>query len=162
MEVSIFIIAYFVLGCAVAVVLFLVKKAGRSRVVSPVNGSVDQNCERLYQRFFDDGLQIEEYEPLDGRQLKVVLDHPSKVRFWCTGIILLAIGILLGIVWFMFGRDTFSITLKEEHGFVCAIFESNSKHASKVWQKINFKLSTEMLEKLDKPPDGVETTVEVV
>jgi hypothetical protein len=158
-EVSIFIKIFFGIGLVIATVMFLVKRAGHSRVVSPMNGGLNQNYDLLYQRLSDEGFEIEEFEPLDGRQLNVFLDHPRKSHFLFIGVFLLVIGILPGIVWFIFGRDKFSITLREKLGFVHSVFESNSKYASKAWQKVNLRLT---MEKLGPPPENLQTTVEVI
>lgn len=159
-DVSIYIKIYFLAGLVVATALFFISKAKSDRFVSPINGSVDQNYDRLFREFSDAGFRIEECEPLAGRQLIVFFNHPGKLYFISMGFILLLAGIFPGIVWFHRGRDKLSITLKEESGFVRYVFETNNnKYAGRIWQKINLKFTKELL---GSPPNDLQTTARVV
>ena len=159
-DLSIFIKAYGGVGFIFAMGLSLIKKAKRERSVWPINGSVNENYDRFYQEFSDAGFKIEEYEPLEGKQLNVFLDHPGKFYFVFTGFILLMLGMLPGLIWFISGRDKLSITLKENAGFVQYIFETNnSKYAGKVWQKIILKYTNDLL---GRSPRDLETTVDII
>jgi len=150
---------FFGAGIVVAFILFLIKWTGRRRVVSPINGDRDKNYDFFYNIFSDKGFVIDEYEPLDGRQMNVFLNHPRIGLFVLIGVMLLLIGVFPGIVWFIFGRDKFSITFKENTGFVLYVLESNSRYAGKVWGKIIFRINLKSIETL---PDNLETTVEII
>jgi hypothetical protein len=89
---SILLKLYLGLSCLVTLWVFLVKKARRERAVSPINGSVDQNFNRFYREFSQRGYTLEEYDPLEGRQLKVFFNHPGRVYFILMGLILLMMG----------------------------------------------------------------------
>jgi len=159
-DVSIFIKAYGGVGCIVAIGLFFLKKAKRERSVWPINGSINQNYDRFYKEFSNAGFKIEEYESLDGKQLHVFLDHPGKSYFVLMGFILLMVGILPGIIWFILGRDRLSITLKENAGFVQYIFETNNgKYAGKVWQRIGLQHTKDLM---GTSPGDLETTVDIL
>ena len=104
------------------------------------------------------GYRIEEYEPLDGRRLKIFFNHPSKVGFIIMGLILVMMGLVPGLIWFYVGRDWLSLTLKESSGFVLYIYETNNiKYAGKIWQKMNLKYTKELLSDV---PDDLETIIE--
>ena len=160
-EVDPYINIYFVTGFTIGALLFYIKKTGRNRSVSPVNSSVEYLYNWLYRTFSDKGFRIEEYELIDGKRLTVFLDHPSMGRFILIGTVLLAIGIFPGIVWFAFGRDRLSFSLRQESTFLALTLESSSRYASKVWEKINLKWTIHMLD-LDTPPPDLETTIEFV
>ena len=157
---SIFIKAYGSVGCIVAIGLFLLKKTKREKSVWPINGSMNENYDRFYKEFSDAGFKIEEYEPLEGKQLNVFLDHPKKSYFILMGFILFMVGIFPGILWFILGRDRLSITFKENAGFVQYIFDTNnSKYAGKVWQRIILKHTKDLL---DTTPKDMETTIDII
>jgi len=104
------------------------------------------------------GYTIEEYELLDGRQLKIFFNHPSKGYFIIIGLILFLMGILPGLIWFIVGRDWLSLTLKESAGFVLYVYETNNiKYTGRVWQKINLNYTKGLLG--DAPKD-LETIIE--
>ncbi len=63
--VHIFIKIFFGLGSVAAIVLFLIKWTGRERSVCPINGGLNKNHDRLYERFSDEGFAVEEYKLLD-------------------------------------------------------------------------------------------------
>lgn len=139
-EVPFFIKTYLAFGCLIGLGLFFIKKAKRERSVWPINGSEGQNYDLFYQEFRNEGFIVEEYEPLEGRQLNVFLNHPGVFYFAFRGSILLLAGIFPGILWFILGRDRLSVTFKEDAGFVQYIFESNNgKYAGNVWQRIHFR-----------------------
>ena len=155
-----YIKVYFGSGCVVATGLFFIKKARSVRSVSPINGSVDANYERLFREFSDAGFRIEEFEPIGGRQMIVFFNRPGRLFFISIGIILLLAGIFPGLIWFITGRDRLSLTLKEEGGYVHYIFETNNKnYAGKIWFKINLKHTKELI---GPTPEGQETTVRIV
>ena len=145
--ISVYIKVYFGSGCVVAFGLFYIKKARSVRSVSPINGSVDENYERYFREFSDAGFMIEEFHPISGRQMTVFFNHPGRLFFISTGIILLFAGIFPGLVWFIAGRDKLSLTfIKGSSGFVHYIFESNNKNYSgKIWFKINMKHTKELI-----------------
>ena len=157
--IPVFISIFLGIGVVVAFVLFLIKWTGRERVVSPMNGDRDKNYDFFYKLFSDKGFEISEYEPLDGRKMTVYLDHPRKSHFVLIGIFLLMTGVFPGIVWFMFGSDKFSLTLKENAGYALYVFKSNSRYAGKAWGKIIFKIN---LKSIEPPPENIETTVEII
>ena len=104
------------------------------------------------------GYTIEEYDPLDGRQLKIFFNHPSKGYFIIMGLILLMLGIVPGLIWFVVGRDWLSLTFKESAGFVLYVYETNNfKFVGKIWLKMNLKHTKELL---DDVPDDLETIIE--
>lgn len=155
---SILLKLYIGVSCLITLGVFLVIKARRERTVSPINGSIDQNYDRFYREFSQMGYTIKEYEPLEGKQLKIFFNHPSKTYFVIMGLILLMMGILPGLIWFVVGRDWLSLTLKESAGFVLYIYETNNiKFAGKVWQKMNLKYTKELLSDV---PDDLETIIE--
>ena len=159
-DVSIYIKAYGGVGLIVAIGLFLLKKAKRERSVWPINGSVNENYDRFLKEFSNEGFKIEEYEPLEGKQLNVFLDHPGKSYFFLMGFILVLAGIIPGIVWFILGRDRLSITFKENAGFVQYIFETNnSKYAGKIWQRMTLKYTKDLL---GEAPKDLETSVDMI
>ncbi len=159
--ISVYIKVYFGSGCVIAFILFYLKKARSVRSVYPINGSVDANYARCFREFSDAGFKIEEFEPIDGKKMTVFFDHPGRLFFISTGVILLLAGIFPGLVWFITGRDRLSLTLiKGSSGFVHYIFESNNKkYAGEIWSKINMKHTKEMI---DPIPEGLETTVRIV
>ena len=160
-EISVYIKVYFGSGCVVAFGLFYIKRARSVRSVSPINGSVDENYERYFREFSDAGFMIEEFEPIGGRQMIVFFNHPGRLFFISTGIILLFAGIFPGLIWFITGRDRLSLTLIEgSSGYVHYIFESNNKNYSgKIWSKINMKHTKELI---GPTPEGLETTARTV
>ena len=163
-EVNLFVNIFLGTGLIVALILFFIKRPERRRTVSHLSGDLDQTYDRLYQRFSEEGFHVEEYEPLGGRQLNVFLDHPPQSRYFLMGLFLLFAGIFPGIVWFFYGPDKFSITLKPDTKVSEYIFKSSSRRASKAWGKIASKLLFEMLEKLkdDPLPENLETTIDII
>ena len=159
--IPVYIKVYFGSGCVVALGLFFIKKARSVRSVSPINGSVDENYERYFKEFSDAGFMIEEFQPIDGRQMTVFFNHPGRLFFISTGILLLFAGIFPGLIWFMTGRDRLSLTfIKGSSGYVHYIFESNNKHYSgKIWFKIHMKHTKEVI---GPTPEGLKTTVRTV
>ena len=73
-DVNLYLKLYMGMGLVLATGLFFLKRAGRTRSAWPINGTLDQNYDRYYRGFSDAGYEIEEVEPLDGRQLRVPLN----------------------------------------------------------------------------------------
>jgi hypothetical protein len=163
-EVSLYVNIFLGTGLMVALVLFFAKRPERRRTVFHMSGDLDQTYNRLYQRFSEEGFHIEECEPLGGRQLNVFLDHPPQSRYLLMGLFFLLVGIFPGIVWFAYGPDKFSITLKPDPKVGEYIFKCSSRRASKAWEKISSKLLFEMLEKLknESLPENLETTIDII
>ena len=131
------------MGCLVAFILFFVKKAGREKVVSIANEELNSLYDFIFTSLSENGYEIDEYEPLEGKKLTAPVSNMSS--FILTGTFLFLIGLLPGFVWFMFGRDRLSITLKQQKSFILVVVEMNGKKARKIWQKINFQLTRQML-----------------
>ena len=163
-EVNLFVNIFLGTGLVFALILFYAKKPEKRKIVFHWTGDLDRTYDRLYRKFSDEGFHIEEYEPLGGRQLNVFLDHPPQIRYFSRGLFFLLLGIFPGIVWFVYGPDQFSITLKPDPRDGEYIVQISSRRASKAWKTMASKLLFEMLEKLknDPLPEDLETTIDII
>lgn len=155
------VVLYLQAGVMLAALVHLVKRAGRARGFSPMNGTVESAYAQIHGRLTSLGFDVETYQILDGWRLTVRLKTPSLVRFLATGLVLTVAGILPGIVYFCHGRDRFVITLTPGSNMVVFGVDHSSGRAAEVWGRINLKMSMEMLED-EALPDGLTTTVRKV
>lgn len=151
-------IAFSVFGFLIAIVVFCIRRAGRVKVVSAVSMAPDTLYDILYERLSGGGRIIEESEPLEARRMDVSIENPHPARFLCIGLLLFMSGIFPGVVWFIYGKDRLTITIKRTGSTILLIVEMNSRYSQKVWQKINLRLTREML---GSGPQGLENSVEV-